>query len=501
MALTKVSYSMIDGAYVNVLDYGASSSASAAVNTAAFIAALAAATSNSTGEDPSGNPAGTVFVPRGRYQINPDQIVIPNWVNLKGAGKTATQLVAATAGTTLIAMGSAANPTYRTSISDLTLFGNSLNLSGLSIFASYWFMYNVEVNAFNYNGIYLYSSYTGKAYNTYVFYCATSAGYAGIYMTGVSSGSGVNDVNFIGGALSYCYDSIRIQNCNGVVFDGVSIQSSLRNAVNLDASSFDVTGVTYINGYFEANCDTFPGSIFFGTFTKLTVANNYFAGSGAFQTKTIAASSGYNQCTITNNIFDTLPAQNPAFLGLVDETAASVVFQRNLIIGNSTADDTIPLFTPALKVFADAALYPTNMVTTSRVDHAAQYQIQSNFVSVYTVTATPSTSGTITLEPTQNSGGFSKTGRVVHVQGRVVVASVSSPVGTNFRLSLPAPIADLDEDGERIGGVVIQNSVTVLPFTGASGNSYINVFVDASTIAGGQDFSWSFSYITTLGTP
>ena len=500
MALTKVSYSMIDGAYVNVLDYGASSSATAAVNTAAFIAALNAAKSNSTGEDPSGNPAGTVFIPRGRYQINPDQIVIPNWVNLKGAGKTATQLVAATAGTTLIALGSAATPTYRTSISDLTLFGNSLNLSGLSIFASYWFMYNVEVNAFNYHGIYLYSSYTGKAYNTYVFYCAASAGYAGIYMTGVSSGSGVNDVNFFGGSLSYCYDSIRIENCNGVVFDGVSIQSSKRNAINLAASSFDVTGVTFQNGYFEANCDTYPGSIFFGTFTKLTVANNYFAGSGAFQTKAIAG-YGYNQCTIINNIFDTLPTQNPAFIGLVDEAAVSAVFQRNLIIGNSSSNDAIPLFTPALKVFADAALYPTNAVPLSRVDHAAQYQIQSNFASTYTVTMTPSTSGTITLEPTQNTGGWSKTGRVVHVQGSVLVSSVSSPVGTNVLISLPAVIADLDENGERIGGVVIQSSANIFPFFGNGGVTGFYMVINAATVAGGQTYNWSFSYITTSGTP
>jgi hypothetical protein len=500
MALTKVSFSMIEGALVNVADYGASSSATAAVNTAAFIAALDAAKSNSTGEDPQGNPAGTVFIPRGRYLINPDQIIIPNWVNLKGAGKTATQLVAATAGTTLLRMGTAAAPTYRTSISDLTLFGNGLNLTGLSIYASYWFMYNVEVNAFNYHGIYLYSSYTGKAYNTYVFYCATSAGYAGIYMTGVSSGSGVNDVNFYGGSLSYCYDSVRIQNCNGVYFDGVSIQSSKRNAVNIDNSSFDCTGITFQNGYFEANCDTVPGSIFFGTFTKLTIANNYFAGSGAFQTKAIAGSA-FNEVTIINNIFDTLPTQNPAFIGLVDEAAVSVTFVRNLIIGNSSSNDAIPLFTPALKVFADAALYPTNAVPLSRVDHAAQYQIQSNFVSVYTVTMTPSVSGTITLDPTVNTGGYSKTGRVVHVQGSVTVASVSSPVGTNVLISLPAPIAELDEQGERIGGVVIQSAANILPFIGNATISGIYMIIDASTVAAGQTYSWSFSYITTSGTP
>ena len=43
MALTKVTYSMIEGAEINVLDYGASSSASAATNLAAFKAAVAAA--------------------------------------------------------------------------------------------------------------------------------------------------------------------------------------------------------------------------------------------------------------------------------------------------------------------------------------------------------------------------------------------------------------------------------------------------------------------------
>lgn len=500
MALTKVSYSMIEGALVNVADYGASSSASAATNTAAFIAALAAATSESTGEYQDGNPAGTVFIPRGRYQLNPDQIIIPNWVNLKGAGRSATMLVAATAGTTLIRMGTAANPTYRTSISDLTIYGAYLNITGLSIYASLWAMYNIEVGSCNYHGIYLYSSYTGKAYNTNVYYCATSAGYAGIYMTGVSSGSGVNDVNFFGGSLAYCYDSIRIQNCNGVVFDGMSIQSSKRNGMIIDNSSFDITGVTFQNGYFEANCDTVAGSIFLGTFTKLTIANNYFAGSGAFQTKAIAG-YGFNEVTIINNIFDTLPTQNPAFIGLVDEAAVSAVFVRNLIIGNSSSNDAIPLFTPALKVFADAALYPTNAVPLSRVDHAAQYQIQSNFVSVYTVTMTPSTSGTITLDPTLNTGGYSKTGRVVHVQGSVTVASVSAPVGTNVLISLPAVIADLDEQGETIGGVVIQSGTTVLPFVGNGAITGFYMIINAATVAAAQTYSWSFSYITTSGTP
>lgn len=500
MSLTKVSFSMIDGALVNVADYGASSSATAAQNTAAFIAALDAAKSNSTGVDQNGNPAGTVFVPRGRYLLNPDQIIVPNWVNLVGAGKSATMLVAATAGTTLIRMGTAANPTYRTSIRDLTIYGASLNITGLSIYASLWLMYDVEVANCNHHGIYLYSSYTGKAYNTYVSYCSTSAGYAGIYMDGVSSGSGVNDVNFYGGGLSYCYDSVRIHNCNGVWFDGMSVQSSKRNAFNFDASGFDVTGITIRNCYFEANCDTYAGYVVIGTFTDVTIENNYFAGSGAHQVLPIAG-YGFNQLKVLNNLFDTLPTQNPAFIGLVDPAQTPVVFVRNLILGNASSNDSIPLFTPELKVFADAALYDANQVPLSRVDHATQYLFQSNFVSVYTVTFTPGTSGTITLDPSYNTGSYSKSGRVVHVQGSVTVSSVSSPVGTFVKISLPYPIADLDETGEKIGGVVIQSSANILPFYGNGGVSEIIMVMDASTVAGSQTYTWSFSYIAATSTP
>ena len=58
MSLTKVSYSMITGAPINVLDYGASTSASAATNTAAIQAAIDAT--------PNG---GEILIPPGTYNI------------------------------------------------------------------------------------------------------------------------------------------------------------------------------------------------------------------------------------------------------------------------------------------------------------------------------------------------------------------------------------------------------------------------------------------------
>jgi hypothetical protein len=56
MSLTKVSYSMIDGAAVNFLDYGASTTATAAQNKAALVAALAA--------------SNAVYIPQGTYNID-----------------------------------------------------------------------------------------------------------------------------------------------------------------------------------------------------------------------------------------------------------------------------------------------------------------------------------------------------------------------------------------------------------------------------------------------
>jgi hypothetical protein len=62
MSLTKATYSMILGAPANVLDYGASTSASAAANGVAFAAALAASSN--------------VYIPAGTYAI--DTIAVPN---------------------------------------------------------------------------------------------------------------------------------------------------------------------------------------------------------------------------------------------------------------------------------------------------------------------------------------------------------------------------------------------------------------------------------------
>jgi trimeric autotransporter adhesin len=67
MALTKASYSMVQGAPVNVVDYGASTSETAANNTAAFNAAKAASGSYTVAGQTVFKP---VYVPPGTYAIS-----------------------------------------------------------------------------------------------------------------------------------------------------------------------------------------------------------------------------------------------------------------------------------------------------------------------------------------------------------------------------------------------------------------------------------------------
>lgn len=89
MSLTKVSYSMISGARVNVLDYGADPTASSD-STAAFQAAIDAC------------PNGTVFIPSGAYNINQTLKIEYNLTT----GKNCVNLVGTGYGSTLLWNGS-----------------------------------------------------------------------------------------------------------------------------------------------------------------------------------------------------------------------------------------------------------------------------------------------------------------------------------------------------------------------------------------------------------
>jgi hypothetical protein len=112
MSLTKVSYSMIQGAVVNVVDYGASTSS--ADNHDAFIAAAAAAI------------GGTVQIPAGTFVCTP--MAFTTKVEFIGAGKGSTTIkrkAGSAAGNYLMQFsGTGCN---ESAVVDLTLDGNKAN--------------------------------------------------------------------------------------------------------------------------------------------------------------------------------------------------------------------------------------------------------------------------------------------------------------------------------------------------------------------------------------
>ena len=92
MPLTKVSYSLISGACINAIDYGAS--VNSLDNSSAIQSALDAAAAIASGSTTQGGSiAGTiVYLPEGKYPTTAT-ITMPKRVVLVGAGKESTQIV------------------------------------------------------------------------------------------------------------------------------------------------------------------------------------------------------------------------------------------------------------------------------------------------------------------------------------------------------------------------------------------------------------------------
>jgi len=130
---------------------------------------------------------------------------------------------------------------------------------------------------------------------------------------------------------------------------------------------------------------------------------------------------------------------------------------------------------------------------------------------LHTATLTPSTSGSITLS--NDALAYTKIGRVVHLQGRLTVTSVSSPTGS-INLSLPFAIANTSEDSARtVGYVQIQNatsnlnefgfsatesgSVIALIVTGGNTSEPTGATAMAAEFSGNELVAINLTYITT----
>ena len=115
------------------------------------------------------------------------------------------------------------------------------------------------------------------------------------------------------------------------------------------------------------------------------------------------------------------------------------------------------------------------------------------------VTITPGTSGTVTLKSDRNAGVYTKVGRMVSVYSLVEVSSVSSPVGTNIRISIPFTSQSTVEYsgywGSSAGGTYINPTVTARGIAGTGGGiAYVTMTLDASTIVADTQIYFNFTY-------
>lgn len=147
----------------------------------------------------------------------------------------------------------------------------------------------------------------------------------------------------------------------------------------------------------------------------------------------------------------------------------------------------------------------TDQALASNVDFAAGKGPLYDGVSYlplsgeYTATLTPETSGTVTIDPTQDVMSYHKVGPLVTVFGGLTISSVSAPVGNYIAISIPYSIASGSELSGWIGGSCTYSTgatYSVLPLLGISSQTVIRIYMDASLFVGTDFLSFSISYLT-----
>ena len=120
-----------------------------------------------------------------------------------------------------------------------------------------------------------------------------------------------------------------------------------------------------------------------------------------------------------------------------------------------------------------------------------------------TATMTPATSGSLPLNASIQTLGYTKIGRLVTITGLLRLATPSSPVGTfidvnNLPFTVSSSVTLFGARGG--GGVQFLDSSTgnysVLPIQFVESTTKFTIRVDASTLAANDDFQISLSYFS-----
>lgn len=119
---------------------------------------------------------------------------------------------------------------------------------------------------------------------------------------------------------------------------------------------------------------------------------------------------------------------------------------------------------------------------------------------MFTPVITTQTSGSITLNASQDLLSYTKVGRMVHITGLLSVSSVSSPVGDFVTISLPFTSANLSElaSATYTSWMYLDlpsYSQDFKPMEISKNTAVATLSIDASIISANEQLRFSFSYI------
>ena len=269
------------------------------------------------------------------------------------------------------------------------------------------------------------------------------------------------------------------------------------------------SGAVAVTGTLSASGNILTGSTVYGGNVEVGVTENtaYDATSTTGQAANGATLTAWNLSTAANTFSQVLlgvRGSGPAVVRLVAKEEGSNGSSFHIVteVGSVPAE--------RFSISATGTTVVTNLLdlsaaTAGQIKFPATQNASADANTLddyergtFTATATPQTSGTITL--LLNSMGYVKTGRSVVVTGELIIDSVSSPVGTYVAISTPFASAtnvtnrEFYSGGACVVGVPASQALYKLQMNAAA--SSFAVFVDASTMANDIRFDFSHTYIT-----
>ena len=188
---------------------------------------------------------------------------------------------------------------------------------------------------------------------------------------------------------------------------------------------------------------------------------------------------------------------------VTDNNASSTDSQLSIYaMSNDTLTETVRIGSSIMYLPQGQLQFPASQNASSDANTLDDYE-----EGTHTATMLASSSGTITLDSTNNKLAYTKIGRVVHITGELRVSSVSSPTG-NIKISLPFTASDLDGLSARSGGQLYMNlvasaNVSDFMYLLSEGSSTLRVYLGDATsvqsdsaqqIQAGTEIGLDFSY-------